>query len=75
MWQIMFTWIETTYLVECRFSWVVNVPRKRASQERREREKLNRSALIQAALWRVQQRPVEFRPDDNDPVVDAAEAE
>ena len=50
------------------------MPRKRASQERREREKLIRSALRQAAK-RVQQRRVEFRPEGAVPVVDAAEAE
>ena len=51
------------------------MPRKRASQERRERDKLIRSALRQAAAQRVQHRRVLFRPEGTVPVEHATEAE
>ena len=50
------------------------MPRKRASQGRRERDKLIRSALRQAAAQRVQHWRVLFRPEGTVPVEDATEA-
>ena len=49
------------------------MPRKRASKERRERDKLVRSALRQAA-HSVQHRRVRFRPGDTVSVAHANEA-